>query len=279
MKRLGIRPLATAELNLAVLLWCLPIAAASWAGSLEVNSDSAYQGNFGLEVTVDSSCLGPTHLLLDSPPAIQGEFVGCSSLTAGAVQVVGSSTTFRAGDLILLSEGFSVAQGADFAAWTEEELSPFAWVGHHLAESTKGYVATFELRLDDLSLGDADRLAHLQGLSADGEVQFRITLKRNEALNENRLVLAARTDDGTFEETPFGEELMVATGWNSIAIEWQAAPSVGRFVVSLNDAPFVGLSDLDNGQTDFVTVRWGAVSGELEETSGSLDQDNFVSPQ
>lgn len=143
------------------------------------------------------------------------------------------------------------------------------------------YAATFELRIDDLALNalENNEIAHLVGRSDDGTAHFEVGLRRAllPAPGQNQLLLAAREDNGTVLETPSGEEIPLPDGYNTISIHWSAGPRVGQLLVSLNDAAFVGLMDLENGAARIDKVNWGIVGGEVSGASEHLDMDEFSS--
>ena len=141
------------------------------------------------------------------------------------------------------------------------------------------YSASFRLRLDDLTFGVSDEFPHFGGFSADGTRHFEVRLKRNQAMAENRLTLAAREDDGTLVETPGGEEVMLPAGYNLIEIDWSAGAGTGQVLVSLNGTPFGGLMNLDNALARIDRVSWGVIDGEVAATTGDLDVDDFSSSQ
>jgi hypothetical protein len=248
------------------------------AGFLDVNGDAAKAGNFGLEVTVGGTCVSPTDLDINSPPTISGVFEACNSITANGVDVVNPGATFQAGSFIAIGGDFAVDSDAPFTAAIDSALvDGFAYVEDESPRSETAYNARFDLRLDSLSLGDTDQIDHFNGYSSNGEEQFRVILKRNATLGENRLVLAARKDDGSFEETPSDEEVLLPDGWNSVHIAWRAGNGNGFLLVSVNSGVFVGLADLDNDTKRIDLVRWGAIAGSVGSTTGTLELDNFTS--
>ena len=71
---------------------------------------------------------------------------------------------------------------------------------------------------------------------------------------EDRLLLAAREDDGTIVETPLGSEVMLPAGFNLIDLDWEAGAGTGHFRMSLNGVPFTTLESLDNDEARIDTV-------------------------
>ena len=80
-------------------------------------------------------------------------------------------------------------------------------------------------------------------------------------------------------ETPFGEEVMLPGGFNLIELDWLAGAGTGHFFVWLNGVPFGGLTSLDNDMARIDHVSWGVTDGNVAQTSGNLDIDDFVSTQ
>jgi hypothetical protein len=261
--------LAAALVTVAVT--ATPVA----AGSLAVTADAALSGAFGLEVTLGGPCT-PNNLTVPGPTA-SGAFTGCLNLTASAVEVVGAGATFTAGRLISLGDGFAVGTGVEFAAIIDEQLDPFAFVVDRSPANLGTYTATFEIDLENLLLDPGDELHGLHGVAGDDTVLFRIVLLRNAALDENRLILNARLDNGSYEITAAGEQLLIPTGSNTIEVDWMAHDGAGYLLVAINGAPLLGLTALDNGDGRLASVHFGAVSGDLATTTGGFYVDDYRS--
>ncbi|MCH7666954.1 MAG: hypothetical protein IH936_13630 [Acidobacteria bacterium] len=215
-------------------------------------------------------------MTVTSPPTISGDFEGCNSVNASSVQVVSPGATLRAGTFIALGNGFSVASGADFTAVIDPSLlSPFTWVQDDSPIAENTYNAIFHLRLDALSLAASDELEHFVGYSSNGDPQFRVVLRKNLTLMENRLVILAREDGGSFVE--HSPEFLLPAGNNRIEIAWRAGDGDGEFVVSINSVPLSGLTGLNNGSSQIDFVRWGAVDGTVASTTGTMALDEFLS--
>ena len=243
-------------------------------GGLDVLGDAAFSGGFGLRVTPALTC--SPDLVVDSPPTVSGEFEGCNSVTASGVQVVSPGATLRAGTLVALGEGFSVAPDADLTAAIDPSLlSPFSWVRDDSPGSVDTYNADWHLRLDDLSLDVGDEINHLVGASSDGTAHFRVVLRRNAALPEDRLAILAREDSGLLTE--HSSEFLLPAGYNRIEIAWRAGAGTGELLVSINGALHSGLTGLNNGDSVIDSVHCGAVSGTLSSTTGTMDLDDFIS--
>jgi hypothetical protein len=110
-----------------------------------------------------------------------------------------------------------------------------------------------------------------------------VVLRRNPVLPENRLILEARLDDGSYASTSeTAQEIWLPDGWNRIELRWTADES-GEFVASVQGPPFEappnfdGLTNLANAGGRVDSVRWGVVGGALDATAGSLEVDQFVS--
>ncbi len=92
------------------------------------------------------------------------------------------------------------------------------------------------------------------GFSTNGDLQFRLILKYNSGLLEDRLLLSVRQDDGSYVETPFGEEILVPDGWNKVEVSWETGSGTDAFDV----VPFV--------EPAFLT-KTGETSGAAPSTS------------
>ena len=91
-------------------------------------------------------------------------------------------------------------------------------------------------------------------------------------------MLAARRNDGSFAQTPGGQEVVLPAGWNRIETTWRATAGGGFLQVSVNGMPHAGLTALVNDQLRVDSVRWGYLGGATTST-GSLLQDSFISWQ
>ncbi len=270
---------ATTAAPLVVTLAFPPLAA---AGSLEVKLAATAGGSFGLQVNVEKTPCSPDDLIINSPPLlpdINGDFEACKTITAGGVQVITPGATFTAGESIILEDNFSVGLAAPFTVRLFENLgTPFAYVEDDTPNSETSYQAVFWMNIDGLTLAGDDRLEVLNGYSEGGQIQFQLILKRNMSLGENRLVLAARRNDGSFAETPFGQERLVPSGYNEIGMRWFPGAGNGYLTASLNGASGPGLSGLNNSNSRVDFVRLGAVGGTLDpSTSGFFYLDEFES--
>ena len=256
-----------------VPLLCTPTTAV--AGSLAVASGAAATGNYGLQVTLGPTCTQADVVIPDG--TFQGDStIACNSLTANDVDIIAPGATFRAGQAIVLGNGFSVPSGVDF----EADIDPFAdqdfaYVRHDTPVAETTYTALFDLRLDSLTLAGGAELDQLNGYSADGTLQFRAVLRRNTVLMENRLALFAREDVGTMVE--HGVDFLLPAGFHSIQVSWSADGASGEFLASIDGAALSGIMGLNNGAGRIDYVKWGAVDGTISTTTGSTDQDNFWS--
>lgn len=247
----------------------LPAAAAD----LEVRSDAAAVGSFGLDVTVGSTCASPDEVTLDAPPTIDGAFEACRSLAALGV-TVGTAASFVAGESILLGDGFTVPAGATLSVATDElMLDEYAAIASDAPAAERTFNASFHLRLDGLALAEGEEIEHLRALGGDGGDLFRLILRRQSG--QNLLLLGARLDSGGEILTPAGQEVGLPAGWNLIELGWRAGDGDGQLLVSVNQAPFVGLTALANALAEVESFRWGAVDGAFAGSPGRLEVDGF----
>ncbi|MDH3744749.1 MAG: hypothetical protein OES47_06585, partial [Acidobacteriota bacterium] len=250
----------------------------SWAGSVSVTTTSAFAGTYGLEVVVGDECtVDDTLALTAQPPQIEGIFEACLDLSAENLEVFGSGTTFRSGEVISLGEAFSVALGGDFTAVIDTALSSdFDSVEDPSPIAETAYHARLFVRLDDLTLGTDDEIEHFAAYSGSGESQFVLTLRKDPG-GVDAVHLSARQDGGGVVAMTPGQELPLTPGWNKIEIDWSADPGNGAFLVEVNDGGFSGLTGLTNGGASIESARWGAIGGSVESTSGTLHIDGFDS--
>jgi len=265
------RKLVTAVGTLVALL--APLAA--HGGTLQVKEAAKHTDVYGLEAALGGSCAAAEEVVVSAPAQINGAFTACTQLEANGVEVSGAGATFSAGRVIVLGEGFSVDNGTAFTAVIDPGLYRWASVRDDTPVGETSYRSTFRLRVDDLVVADGDEILHFAGYSSTGELQFGVSIKYNMALSENRLVLAAREDDGGLVETPFGTEVLLPTGWNQIGVDWVAGGGFLRLF--LDGVFFTSLDGLDNDSSRVDSVRWGLVSGTASNTSGAVQVDDFYS--
>lgn len=247
-------------------------------GFLEVNADAAGGGSsFGMEVVVGSACPFPDDVTVESPPVIQGDFIACDSVLGQGV-TVDPNARFGASSSVAFGNGFAVATNATLEAILDSTLqSGFGFVEDGTPDRSEAYNAQFSLNLDSLTLADGDLLEHLRGSDSGGTTHFRVFLKRNVALSENRLYVEARLDDGSTVQTAGAEEVLLPSGWLDIRVSWRAGAGTGHLLVWLNGALQGGLQDLDNGQASIDSVLWGAVGGSVGSSTGALKVDDYSS--
>ncbi len=258
---------------LAPILFLLIPAAETRAGSLRVDPDAAYTGEFGLELSV---CVDELDLPVAAGP-IEGLFVACDLLTAAGVAVGPAGATLRAGQTIILEDGFSVLAGSALSAGTDPALaSGVSSVRDASPSADPASKVRFHVNVDRLTLGSGDRIDHLSGFSTGGALQFRVSLVPGAAPGEVRLALAARLDGGALAETAPGQEALLAGGWNLVQVDWRAGAGTGVLRVAVNGGPFTGLAGLLNSTASVDDLRWGAVDGMATESWGVLLLDDFA---
>jgi hypothetical protein len=175
-----------------------------------------------------------------------------------------------------LLTGSRVASGADLSVAIDPALlDGFSFVEDDPPNAEKTYDVRFDLNLDGATLDSADDFELLVAYSSIGQEVLRLTVKRS--VGENRLVFAARRDDGSFAETPPGEERLLPAGWNTVDMAWITGVDSGQLLLSINDSVFVGVTGIDNDTLDVDRIRWGVVDGSVSSSSGSLKLDNFNS--
>ena len=243
------------------------------AGALEVRQDAALLANFGLRATIGATCTAPD---VEVPAGtVSGKHVACDTITAGNVEVEPPGSDFVAGSRIILNSGFSVPSGVPFAARIDPIVaSPLAYLTDDRPTSEATYNAEFHLRLNGLTLVAGDEIGHFNGYAANGERQFRVTLRH--FASENRLAIYAR-DDTAGALVEHGVDFHLTSGFHSVELSWEADPGNGKFMVSIDGASFDGLTGLDNGGSRVDYVRWGAADGTLTSSTGWMELDGFSS--
>jgi len=261
----------------AFILAMTVVTAGSWASDLLVKAGAAKAGNFGLEVTVGSTCAGDADLVVpDQTVGGTTSFEGCLTLTAANVDVLSSGdVTLRAGDSIAIDNGFSVASSAQLTLAIDTALTGRAYVQDNSPSAEQLYRARFYVDLTSLTPGSADTFDHFTAYGGSGAVQFDLQLEDSGA---NIALVASARDGGSFSTVTADSSL--PSTYFAVEFEWKASDtgsSNGHLDVWVDGSPVTGLSGLDNetGQIDF--VRWGAVDGVDSTTSGTMNLDEFVS--
>jgi hypothetical protein len=267
--------LAGGRASLAALALLL-VAASAAASTLTVQSGNKNSGTYAARVGVASSCEADNHAVVTGPIA-GGVFTACSTLTADA-DLASGATSFTAGDLVILRNGFSVATGASLTVEIDRDLYPDAWVQDDTPDGETVYSARFYIDPSSLDLDDGDEFLHFLAFDSGGQPRLRVGLKQ--VGTERRLFLEAIDDVGGVATTL--DQLLLA-GWNWVEVGWEASSGAddGRAFICLNaETPPTGcveLSNLDNdtGAIDF--VRWGAIDVPSASSLGNLDLDDFES--
>jgi hypothetical protein len=248
----------------------LAIAPSASGGSLAVTEAAKYNGVYGLEVTVGSSCIADEDAVLPAQ-TVSGvaTFEGCNSITAGAggFTVTGTGdATFTAGNWIALESGFSVLSGGVFTAEIDAALTPFAWVQDDSPASETSYNVEFYVNLDGFTLGGGDELDHFVAYGG-GHQQLRLVITSGAAL-----VLEVRTDAGTYTST---STVPTVAGWNKVEIGWTAGAGATISLTVEDGTPAQVVANTATGRIN--SVRWGAVGGVVTTSSGTILQDDFTS--
>jgi hypothetical protein len=252
---------------LVVVMW---LGTPAGAGSLAVTDSAAYNGVYGLEVTVGSSCTSAADPVFDSETVSGAEsFEGCNTLTAHTNFVVKGSgdATLTAGKKITLGNGFSVESGGTFTAVIDASLTPFAFVQDDSPSSETSYNAEFYVNLDLLTVGGGADLEHFVAYGAGGASQLRLLVESGPSLH-----LEVRNDAGTFQPT---SGVTASAGWNKINIAWSAASGATPSLTVNDGTPVQVTANTGTRRIDY--VRWGAVGGSVSGTSGEIAQDDFSS--
>lgn len=249
------------------------------AGDLTVTAAAAHSGPYGLRIDLAGSCSSPYDVAVDGQ-TLSGTSVheACAHLESSTTTVASGSATFRAGRRIALGDGFSVASGASFTAEIDSTLLPDAYVWDETPAGETHYAAGFYLDPDNLTMAGGDAFKLLSGRSSNGLEWFSLSLGRHALINEKRLVLEARRDDGTIATTEGTTEILLPAGWHWIFVEWKAttAGSYGYVRLYVDDLYQAGMGPLYNDTGTIDRVEMGA-QGVDAGTSGTFNVDEFIS--
>lgn len=273
-RRAGGRALAA-----ALLLVCGTLAAPGAAGgsSIQVLSAAARTGGFGARLSL-AGCTAPPELVLSG--TVTSDQTACNTITSTAE--VSGPVTFTAGDLIALGSGASVAPGSSFRAVVDRAIQGDAYLEDDTPLAETSYRALFAVDPTAMSLPAAERFDHFVAYDDQGMAQLRVVVIHDAPLDEDRLVLEVRLDDGSFLSTAGMFELVLPAGWSTVEVDWRAASTPGMAdglaALCVNDdgsrTSCQALGHDHAGRID--SIRWGAQRVD-PGTTGSLDLDDFVS--
>ena len=264
------------EKTILVIIGVLMIVAGSWASDLDVTAGAARDGDFGLAVSVGTTCTSDAdYMVPDGAIAGPATEEGCLTLTAANVDITAGSVTFTAGDRITLQNGFSVASGADFTAALDQGMTGRAYVQDNTPSAEQLYRARFYIDLSTLSPGSGVSFDHFSAYSSTGTPEFELQLE--DSSDNVALVVNAR-DGGTVSSITADSSL--PSSYFAVEFEWKASDtglSNGHLDVWVDGSQVAGLSNLDNenGRIDY--VRWGVVDAVDSSTTGTMNLDEFVS--
>ena len=264
------------EKTILVIIGVLMIVAGSWASDLSVTPGAALDGNFGLEVSVGTTCTSDAdYMVPDGAIAGPATEEGCLTLTAANVDITAGSVTFTAGDRITLQNGFSVASGADFTAALDQGMTGRAYVQDNTPSAEQLYRARFYVDLWTLSPGNGENFDHFTAYSGSGTPEFELRLDDS---GTNIALFVSARDGGAVSSITADSSL--PSSYFAVEFEWKASDtglSNGHLDVWVDGSPVTGLSSLDNqnGQIDY--VRWGVVDSVDSSTTGTMKLDEFVS--
>jgi len=262
----------------SLLLWPLPGTVEG--GALQVTGAAAHSGSQGLRVTVGSSCMGPDFATVDGQ-VLGGPqtFEGCVSLSSASTTIGSGEVLFRAGERIVLGNGFRVTSGAIFVAEIDGMLSSDAYLEDSTPAAEAHLAAGFFIRPDALVMGDWEEFDLVVLESSFGTRWAAVVLKYNPTLGETRVVIEALTDAGFAFSTAGTEEAVLPAGWSWLGFDWKASSPggyTGFLRLYLDGLPVADIAEIENSNARIEQVRVGA-QGVMDGTSGSFDLDAFVS--
>ena len=146
------------------------------------------------------------------------------------------SVVFRAGESILLGEGFSVATGAALTMVIGPPFRGDGYVRDDNPDAEGEYVVRFYIDPDGLTLSSAsEQFHHFIAYDADGDREFLIGVTYNDVMLERRLFATAFETAGTERTTKSLCELQLGSGWQYVEAHWKASTGTdGDLQVSIN---------------------------------------------
>ncbi len=139
------------------------------------------------------------------------------------------------------------------------------------------YRVRFYSRLSPMTMAGSDEFDIFTAFASDDTPVFRLTVQFDGT--DRRLRFTAREDGGG--DTSFTSGVVLASGWRSVEVDWQAASAGGandgRLDLWVDGATQTGLSGLDNDTLRVDYVRWGAIAQIDAGTTGTFYLDEFES--
>ncbi|HVS14795.1 MAG TPA: hypothetical protein VMV46_12780 [Thermoanaerobaculia bacterium] len=242
------------------------------ASDVTVVGDAARFESFGARFTIATTCTFDNQVTATG--SLSETLEACDTLTASGT--VSTAATLRAGDRVILRDGFNVAAGASLTVEIDRTLYPDAYLQDDTPDGETVYAARFYLDAKELTLDPGDRFIHFVARDAAGEPLVRLVIKQEGT--EVRLVLEAFEDGGGVVTTEGSIELVLpADGYHWLEVGRVAGAGDGSTYLCL-DATMgscVELTDLDNDAGSVHSVRWGAM--DVRANLGTLDVDEFES--
>jgi len=157
-----------------------------------------------------------------------------------------------------------------------DDLSP-TYVQDNTPADEVRYRARFYVRLTPLAMAATDEFDLFTAFALDTTPVLRLTVYNDGTDHLLRFVVR---EDGGGDTTP-GAGIVLANGWRTIEIDWQASTAPGAddgfLDVWVDGHPQTGLAALDNDTMDIDNVRWGAIDLIDAGTNGSFFLDAFES--
>ncbi|HVS64138.1 MAG TPA: hypothetical protein VMT85_11620 [Thermoanaerobaculia bacterium] len=283
--------LSTAVAATAVVAGML-VASAAIASSVSVVEGAARFGKFGARFDIESSCSAANLVDVTGP---SGVVTACDTLRADGT--VSSATTLRAGDRVVLENGFNVDSGASLAVEIDTSLYPDAYLQDDTPDGETVYAARFYLDPAALGLDAAsDRFYHFIANDAAGDPVLRLGVTWDPVNGgEVRLFLETFEDGGgvvTNENGANGGEAVLAESGDSdcqttpgcyqwVEVGWVASSGADDgtaylCVNGLEAGDCKNFAGLDTNTRTVDSVRWGAMD-VTDDLGGRLDVDEFES--
>lgn len=249
------------------------LAGAATASTVTVQDDNPHLESFAARFTIVSTC---SETNVDDVTDPSGVVTACDTLNVDGT--VSGTTTLRAGDRVVLREGFSVPSGTSLAVEIEPSLFPDAYLQDDTPARETSYAAGFYVDPTALSLSDTDRFLHFIARDAAGDPVLTLGIKYNSSLAELRAYIEVVEDGGDPPaSTENGNELVLTPNqYQWVEVGWIAGAGTGEAYICVETTCQV-LTNLDTATKKVHSVRWGAMDVGANANLGSLDVDQFES--
>lgn len=248
---------------------CLLYPSRSSRAGVQVLSEAARSGGFGLRVDVQEGCAGDETVLVAETVTEVRTAEACREVVAAGEVAAGGKLTAMGGRRVVFASGFRVDSGGRLVAGAGGR-APDGVVEMAPAGEPVLFVRAF-LRLDGAGLAAGDTVSVLALEGVRGELA---TVRLEETASGGAVALEVVDEaGGRVRSVP----VPVSPGWHAVEVRWDVGAVVtasGAAELYVDGASRALLSGLATGQSLVERVRVGAWDGSRD--AGWVDFDDVA---